>query len=567
MAVARRPSGRLATGLLLLITLGLWLPSAPLGATAALSPDLALRQLLARAHAEATRSCTAPADRLVAILCAGTLRVGVRDDYPPFAIGDATGRDGFEIAVARRIAQALGVTASFVTVSPADRIALLAENRIDLTIATMGDTTLRDSQARFVRPHYYASHTEVIGSRQLPIHSLAAIGGRTICVTVGDSSNPGLAAAGGRLLLFATPDQLIDELHSGACALIAQDDTYLARHFALPQFRALYEAKFAVDPLPWGMAAPLAGGGQLATALSLISQIFHRDGVFLALARAYAVPAAFLAQQQSVWQRPVCNTAQGHDNPDCVLPPRRSNMTATAFARQVNAAETWLDGALGLHLRLDIFKLQPAWDLVREGMRTSLILIIGTLASTLAFTLLIGHALSARTLLLRWPVRGIVMLLQSTPPVLSLVIAAAAANAVFAFSATLAIGAAIFALGLINGGNAGQAVSEAVASLRTEQAGLPAATRLSKGQIYAHALGRSMTQIMAFLINATKATPIASFIGAPELLNALTDSTSFSSDRETTYWLMLIFYVVAVLLVVWLCGITRRMLERRLSRI
>ena len=158
------------------------------------------------------------------------------------------------------------------------------------------------------------------------------------------------------------------------------------------------------------------------------------------------------------------------------------------------------------------------------------------------------------------------MLLQSTPPVLSLVIAASAANAVFAFSAGLALAAAILALGLINGGNAGQAIAEAVASLRAEDAARPPGHRhLDDGQLFIHALRRSMTQIIAFLINATKATPMASFIGAPELLNALTDSTSFSSDRETTYWLLLIFYVAAVLAVVWLCGMLRGLLERHLA--
>jgi ABC-type arginine/histidine transport system permease subunit len=150
--------------------------------------------------------------------------------------------------------------------------------------------------------------------------------------------------------------------------------------------------------------------------------------------------------------------------------------------------------------------------------------------------------------------------------VLSLVIAASAANAVFAFSAALALAAAILALGLINGGNAGQAIAEAVATLRVEHAAWPPGRpRLAEGTLFIHALGRSITQIIAFLINATKATPIASFIGAPELLNALTDTTSFSSDRETTYWLLLVFYVAMVLVVVGLCRLLRRLLERRIA--
>jgi polar amino acid transport system substrate-binding protein len=148
--------------------------------------------------------------------------------------------------------------------------------------------------------------------------------------------------------------------------------------------------------------------------------------------------------------------------------------------------------------------------------------------------------------------------LQSSPIVLTLVIAAALAHAIFPYSSAVAIGAAIIALGLTNGANAGQAISEAIHSLRTEQTALP----VGGLQLFVAALGRSATQIVAFLVNATKGTPIASFIGAPELLSALTDISSFSSGRVTTYWLLLIFYTVVVMAVVWLCGRLRLFLER-----
>jgi len=112
----------------------------------------------------------------------------------------------------------------------------------------------------------------------------------------------------------------------------------------------------------------------------------------------------------------------------------------------------------------------------------------------------------------------------------------------------------MLALGLSNGSNAGQAVSEAVVSLHHEGG--------EKGMnLFVGALGRSATSIASFLVNAAKGTPIASFIGAPELLSALTDVTAFSSGRATTYCLLLIFYTVVVMVVVWLCGRLRLWLE------
>ena len=81
--------------------------------------------------------------------------------------------------------------------------------------------------------------------------------------------------------------------------------------------------------------------------------------------------------------------------------------------------------------------------------------------------------------------------------------------------------------------------------------------------LFGWALSRSATQIVSFLVNASKGTPIASFIGAPELLSSLTDITSFSSGRATTYTILLVFYTSVVMVVVWLCGKFQRYLERR----
>jgi len=134
------------------------------------------------------------------------------------------------------------------------------------------------------------------------------------------------------------------------------------------------------------------------------------------------------------------------------------------------------------------------------------------------------------------------------------VIAATIAHGLFALSTETVLGAAIAALGLANGSNAGQAIGEAMWSLRAEGA---------QGGLFGRALSRAATQIVAFLVNAAKGTPIASFIGAPELLSALTDITSFSSGRVTTYCLLLVFYTLVVMVVVWLCGLLRAWLESR----
>ena len=140
------------------------------------SPDAELAKLLDQARA----SCNQPSsDRLVRILCSGHIRMGVRDYYPLFATHENNTRQGFEIDVADAIAAKLEVQVDFTRVNAANRIALLAEDRIDVTIATMGHNTQRDGQARFIRPHYYQSETALIGPKAVPIRHWADVAART----------------------------------------------------------------------------------------------------------------------------------------------------------------------------------------------------------------------------------------------------------------------------------------------------------------------------------------------------------------------------------------------------
>ena len=70
---------------------------------------------------------------------------------------------------------------------------------------------------------------------------------------------------------------------------------------------------------------------RLGRALDLISQIFHRDGVFLDLARTHHIRTSFLEEQQAVWRRPECDTDRGSADPGCVLPPPEAAIQPTAM--------------------------------------------------------------------------------------------------------------------------------------------------------------------------------------------------------------------------------------------
>ncbi len=537
---------------LLMLPLVTFLVAAPARAE---TPDAELAKLADEARATCGRpAAERPNDRLVRILCGGHIRIGVRDYYPLFATHENDTRQGFEVDVADALAAKLGVEADFTRVNAANRIPLLAEDRVDFVIATMGHNTQRDGQVRFIRPHYYQSETIVVGPRALKVSSWADVRERTVCATVGNGSNAELVSHDARLMLFDEAGVLPERLRSGTCTLAAQDDSFFAAYFADPAFSDAYNTKFGFAQVPWGMAVARTGSDRLAHALDLIDAIFHRNGVFLEYARKHKIATAFLEQQKIVWNRPDCNSGQGVSKPACILPALNSELQATSFARPVAVLEGWVGKNLGIDLQLPMLKTVPAWTLFKIGVATSLVLITGALAAALGFALLLGAALGSRSLLLHGAARALTVVLQSSPIVLTLVIVSALSHVLFPNTGAVAVGAAIVALGLVNGANAGQAIGEAMASLRAE--GLT-------GALFGRALARSASQIVAFLVNAAKGTPTASFIGAPELLTALTDISSFSTGRVTTYWLLLIFYTVVVMVVVWLCGRLQGWLEHR----
>lgn len=105
---------------------------------------------------------SAPADSrtLDEIISDGTLRIGVNPNFPPMSSFGMTNQlEGFDIDVARRIAEALGVEAEFVTTETAQRVPFLVSNRIDIALGAMTRTPERAKLIGYTLP----LHSEAMG--------------------------------------------------------------------------------------------------------------------------------------------------------------------------------------------------------------------------------------------------------------------------------------------------------------------------------------------------------------------------------------------------------------------
>src|SRR3954453_23887091 len=89
------------------------------------------------------------------ILSAGELRVGVNPNYPPTALyNEKNELVGFEVDVAKRLAEMLGVKPQFVIVDPASRIPFVTSNKIDVVMGGMTRTPDRAKLIDFTVPIY-----------------------------------------------------------------------------------------------------------------------------------------------------------------------------------------------------------------------------------------------------------------------------------------------------------------------------------------------------------------------------------------------------------------------------
>ncbi len=521
---------------------------------------IAAKRILDQAKAMAGKDCSHPSDVLVRVLCEGHLDVGLRAYYPGFSIRHADGTfTGFEPDIARRIAAFLGVKFAAVVVDAKNRIPVLAGSQIDLVIATMGHTLQRDTQVRFIRPHYYVSQTAIVGPKGVEISDWPDIAGRTVCLSLGSATNLVFIQHHIRVLTFDRPEQLLDVLQFHECAFVVQDDTFFARPLADPDWSAQFDIKFRFAPLPWGMAVAREDTALFAALLDCLSVAFHANGVFLELAKTHGLDPSFLNAERDKWNVAECLTADGLPMASCLARP--ADNTDPADTSQVAPYAAWFQQKmadwLGVNLDLSLLRNQTSFELLLGGITYTLVLIAGTQISTTIIALGFGRLMTSSFWPLRRGIGALTVVGQVTPLPLLIFFVYVLTGGILRYSGTAALGAAVFAIGLYNGSNAARAIDEAYQTLLRRNLSVGVALSGSSRPPFFRAISLASVQLVAFLINAAKGSPAAGMIGVPDFLNVVTDLTASSRERITMYMVLLVFYASLVSAVILLLSLLR----------
>ncbi|MBI3708852.1 MAG: transporter substrate-binding domain-containing protein [Proteobacteria bacterium] len=224
----------------------------------------------------------------------GTIIVGVKNDYKPWGFLDPSGKIvGMEIDLVQDVADRLGVKFELVPVVASNRMEFLQQGRIDLIIATLGDTPQRRQVIGMVEPNYYAGGTNVLAPKSAGLKTWNELKGRKVCAIQGAYYNRRVTQEyGPELVAFAGIPEALTALQAGNCIAFVYDNTFIESTLAGgdPKW-ASYEMPLKTeDEQAWAIAVPL---GELNSPygefMKKVSVEWHKTGKLLEFEKKWGI--------------------------------------------------------------------------------------------------------------------------------------------------------------------------------------------------------------------------------------------------------------------------------------
>ena len=246
-------------------------------------------------------------DTLAKVKSAGVLVVGVKNDYRPWGFLDPSGKIvGFEIDLAREVADAIGVKLELVPVTGANRMEFLERGRIDLIVATMGDTPERRKVIGMIEPNYYAGATNVLAQEAAHLAAWSDLKGRRICAVQGAYYNRRVSQLyQPELVVFPAVPDALKALQTNNCIAFLFDDTFIISTLAAsdPQWAGFTMPLASEDPQLWAIGVRRDDlTGPFGAMLSELSKRWHRSGHLIELEAKWGMKASpYLAEAHAKW--------------------------------------------------------------------------------------------------------------------------------------------------------------------------------------------------------------------------------------------------------------------------
>lgn len=186
-----------------------------------------------KAFAAALLLGTAPAMAdLSDILSSGTIKIGIPENFPPFgSLGIEGEYEGYDVDVAKLIAEDLGVEIELVPVTSKQRIPFLETDRVDLVISSMGANPERAKSIWFSAA-YAPFYSGAFASSDVMVSSFADLGELKVGLTGGtleDLEVTKMAPEGTEIIRFGDNAATLAAYTSGQVDVLVTGNTVAAK--------------------------------------------------------------------------------------------------------------------------------------------------------------------------------------------------------------------------------------------------------------------------------------------------------------------------------------------------
>jgi polar amino acid transport system substrate-binding protein len=168
------------------------------------------------------------------VIKGGTLRVAIIGGNPPYSKMSPSGEpEGYDIDIAKAIADALKVKVEFITTDIPGRVTSLQTGKADLTIADFTKTVQRSTSIAFTDPYLVVSLQFLVAADRKELNGVADLDKAEVKVgiTRGGTAeqNVPLAAPKATLARFNNEADVLNALKAGQVDAMSQDNLYNAQ--------------------------------------------------------------------------------------------------------------------------------------------------------------------------------------------------------------------------------------------------------------------------------------------------------------------------------------------------
>lgn len=219
----------------------------------------------------------------------GTLIFGTNAEFPPFEYVTSSGvidqYDGIDMAIAKNIAEANGMTAKVENMEFESLLIALQNGQIDAAIAGMTVTEDRIEEADFSTPYYTATQVMIV-KEDSDIASAADLADKKICVIQGYTGEICVKDMGYPYEAFKKGTDAIMELINGKCDVVVLDSATAQKYVSDNEGLKIVEDAAAFESEEYAIAVK-KGNTELLDKINAVIDTMLADGTVAELGAQY----------------------------------------------------------------------------------------------------------------------------------------------------------------------------------------------------------------------------------------------------------------------------------------